>query len=222
MRSQFDRARPRLTTGEEEPVRSNDVSCLPRPHHWTGSIYSRFSVVTIPSPRWLLGKYIRFLWRGNVCVAIMIKRGICTLCTRCVDPSLAGSTGLLSSRLPKFCRVFPRPLTDYYRPGHCIMVTLWRGRPMVTTVGMMIHQWHVTSLWVVITPPWCNIITLPPHSSHQHLTGQVSPRNIRQQFFRPLLSDKAGNYKMLSIFGHSQLRLLFLHLEDLDNITFHV
>ena len=28
MRSQFDRARPRLTTGEEEPVRSNDVSCL--------------------------------------------------------------------------------------------------------------------------------------------------------------------------------------------------
>ena len=114
-------------------MRSNDVSCLPRPHHWTGSIYSRFSVVTIPSPRWLLGKYIHFLWLGNVCVAIMIKRGICTLCTRCVDPSLAGSTGLLSSRLPKRCRVFPRPLTDYYWPGHCIMVTLWRGRPMLTT-----------------------------------------------------------------------------------------
>ena len=99
-------------------MRSNDVSCLPRPHHWTGSIYSRFSVVTIPSPRWLLGKYIHFLWLGNVCVAIMIKRGICTLCTRCVDPSLAGSTGLLSSRLPKRCRVFPRSLTDYHWSLH--------------------------------------------------------------------------------------------------------
>ena len=52
------------------------MSAASRPHHWTGSIYSRFSVVTIPSPRWLLGKYIHFLWRGNVCVAIMIKRGI--------------------------------------------------------------------------------------------------------------------------------------------------
>ena len=116
MRSQFDRARPRLTTGEEEPVRSNDVSCLPRPHHWTGSIYSRFSVVTIPSPRWLLGKYIRFLWLGNVCVAMMIKRGICTLCTRCVDPSLAGSTGLLSSSAAKTLQSFP-PGPDWLLPA---------------------------------------------------------------------------------------------------------
>ena len=148
----------------------------PRPQHWTGSIYSRFSVVNIPLL--LAGRANIFISCGpdNVCVA-----------TRACDQDKKGTLHMLHAlywplvvlaaefcchpSLPKCCRIFPRRLTD----GGRVMASLprslhygqagdigWGRHNVVTTGDDTSASWHLSGHH----SPWCNMITLP-HSSHR-------------------------------------------------------
>ena len=180
------------------------MSAASRPHHWTGSIYSRFSVVTSSLARQIYS----FLVAGECLCGDNDKKGNLHIVHAPCWPLSCWQHRSVVISAAKLLQSFPPALTDHYWPGHCIMVTLWRGRPMLTTgdddTSVTCHEWSLPR----------DAISSHSHHIPHTSTGQVSPRNIRQQFLRPLLSDRAGNYKMLSIFWHSQLRLLFLHLQS--------
>ena len=106
--------------------------------------------------------------------------------------------------------------------GHHIMASWWHGRgchqawwPLRLRADHTSASWHCTSAWVItlVSP-----VTQHHHTLHSSLAlrclspqSKVSPRNIRQQFSGPLLSDRAGNYKMLSILWHSILHYSCIH-----------
>ena len=163
-----------------------------------------------------------FVWlHGPV---IRIKRGLCTCYTRCIDPSWCWQ--LNSVVIPRcqnaaefspgawlmVAELWPACL------GHCIMarlVTSGGGVTMWWPLGM-IHQPRDT--WVAITP----LMQYDHTPTFLTLHHKSLPRNIRQQLFRPLLSDKAGNHKMLSIFWHSQLCLCYSCICSQDNNALHI
>ena len=162
-----------------------------------------------------------FVWlHGPV---IRIKRGLYTLHALYWPLVVLAAEFCCHPSLPKCCRIFPSAwlmVAELWPAclGHCIMARLVTSGGGVTMWWplVMIHQPRDT--WVAITPLMQHDHTptfLTPH--HKSL-----PRNIRQQFFRPLLSDKAGNHKMLSIFWHSQLCLCYSCICSQDNNALHI
>ena len=103
----------------------------------------------------------------------MIKRGICTLCTRRVDPLLLAAQVCCHLRCQNAAE---------FSPGPDWSLLAWSLHYGDIRAGAAHADhwwwWYIRDMSRVITPPWCNMITLPPHSSHQprpSLSQKYSP-----------------------------------------------